>query len=393
MIRCTPVCGPAPRLNAVSGLPSGWRIAEREHGGLARGRDGTVRSCVEPVLVRRLHRDAALLGAAAAAAAGEQRRRARDERDSVAEMLAVATAACARADADRRRAALPPDAGGARSVRRRCRSTAAPRVHLELFAAGRVVIVPAADRRCAARDLRSAGSPRARCRARALDDRPDRRRRTSSRRATLGDLFAVWGSRSARRGCSASAAAVRVYRERRSARTVDPRRLRLRDGDEIVLEVGPFIPPHRSYRFPPSLSPSAGPGVAFSRTTITTTARDPRGEGRNCDEQLEPDAFTRPAVLRVRERADRDRERQQRRVTSATITSVDEPPPPSERLRLDDRRRRVGRLGAGPVDDGAVGVRLADAERVAPVRRRLRRGTRRPRPRRSARRRRSRSPS
>jgi hypothetical protein len=33
-------------------------------------------------------------------------------------------------------------------------------------------------------------------------------------------------------------------------RTVDPRQLRLRDGDEIVLEVGPMVPPHRSYRFP-----------------------------------------------------------------------------------------------------------------------------------------------
>ena len=31
----------------------------------------------------------------------------------------------------------------------------------------------------------------------------------------------------------------------------DPRRLALRDGDELVLEVGGFVPPHRSYRFPP----------------------------------------------------------------------------------------------------------------------------------------------
>jgi hypothetical protein len=31
----------------------------------------------------------------------------------------------------------------------------------------------------------------------------------------------------------------------------DPRRLPLRDGDEVVLETGPFIPPHRRFLFPP----------------------------------------------------------------------------------------------------------------------------------------------
>jgi hypothetical protein len=31
----------------------------------------------------------------------------------------------------------------------------------------------------------------------------------------------------------------------------DPRRLVLREGDEIVLEVGGYVPPHRSYRSPP----------------------------------------------------------------------------------------------------------------------------------------------
>jgi len=30
----------------------------------------------------------------------------------------------------------------------------------------------------------------------------------------------------------------------------DPRRLPVRDGDEVVLEIGGFVPPHRSYRFP-----------------------------------------------------------------------------------------------------------------------------------------------
>ena len=33
-IRCTPVCGPAPRLNFVSGCPSGWRITNETAVGL-----------------------------------------------------------------------------------------------------------------------------------------------------------------------------------------------------------------------------------------------------------------------------------------------------------------------------------------------------------------------
>ena len=42
---------------------------------------------------------------------------------------------------------------------------------------------------------------------------------------------------------------VRVYLNG-VGRRGDPRRLPVRDGDEVVLEVGGFVPPHRSYRFP-----------------------------------------------------------------------------------------------------------------------------------------------
>ena len=45
------------------------------------------------------------------------------------------------------------------------------------------------------------------------------------------------------------AGAVRVYRNG-VRRTGDPRTLVLHDRDQVVLEVGAYIPPHRSYRFP-----------------------------------------------------------------------------------------------------------------------------------------------
>jgi hypothetical protein len=68
-------------------------------------------------------------------------------------------------------------------------------------------------------------------------------------RATLGDLFTVWGQRLANARLLTFRGVVRVYRNGVRWRG-DPRTLALRDRDEIVLEVGPYIPPHRSYRFP-----------------------------------------------------------------------------------------------------------------------------------------------
>ena len=66
---------------------------------------------------------------------------------------------------------------------------------------------------------------------------------------TLGDLFAVWGRRLSPRRLLGFHGAVRVYRAGLRLR-IDPRALVLRDQDQIVLEVGPFIPPHAAYRFP-----------------------------------------------------------------------------------------------------------------------------------------------
>jgi hypothetical protein len=114
----------------------------------------------------------------------------------------------------------------------------APRVHLELFANGRVIIVPP-----------RVGVRSARCRARLWTVDP-----TGvvdfERPARLGDLFTVWGRALTTRRLLSFRGAVRLY-VNGVRRRVDPRTLALRDRAEIVLEVGPVIPPHRSYLFPP----------------------------------------------------------------------------------------------------------------------------------------------
>jgi hypothetical protein len=69
------------------------------------------------------------------------------------------------------------------------------------------------------------------------------------RPATLGDFFAVWGQALSRTRLLSFRGAVRVF-VNGVARRGNPRRLPVRDGDEVVLEIRGFVPPHRSYRFP-----------------------------------------------------------------------------------------------------------------------------------------------
>jgi hypothetical protein len=124
---------------------------------------------------------------------------------------------------------------------------AGERVHLELFAKGRVVIVPAA---VGVRGARIAlGRVRAaRCRARVwtLDPTGVVQFEGPTR---LGQFFRVWGRRLLPAGLLSFGGEVRLY-VNGVRRRGDPRMLVLRDRDEIVLEVGPYIPPHRAYRFP-----------------------------------------------------------------------------------------------------------------------------------------------
>jgi hypothetical protein len=68
---------------------------------------------------------------------------------------------------------------------------------------------------------------------------------------TLGDLFRSWGEPlMSTRIASFGGSRVRIYIDgHRSPRP--PREVALTPGAEIVLEVGPYVPPHRSFTFPP----------------------------------------------------------------------------------------------------------------------------------------------
>ena len=112
------------------------------------------------------------------------------------------------------------------------------RMHLELFANGFAIVIPA-----------RIGMRGAHCRAHEWTAEPTGVVRFD-RSARLRDLFAVWGARLGPAQLLSFGGAVRAYRNGVRLRG-DPREVVLRDGDEVVLESGPFVPPHRSYLFPP----------------------------------------------------------------------------------------------------------------------------------------------
>jgi hypothetical protein len=126
-------------------------------------------------------------------------------------------------------------------------------VHLELFARGRVVIVPAGIG--VAPPLRRDGVyvRSGRCsyplRTREPTGVIELERATP---LTLRDVFAVWGRPLTARRLLGFGGTVRAYVNGRRW-SADPRAIRLHRHDEIVLEVGPVIPPHSSYRFPKGL--------------------------------------------------------------------------------------------------------------------------------------------
>jgi hypothetical protein len=123
--------------------------------------------------------------------------------------------------------------------------------HLEVFARGRVLIVPpgvgiALPRRQAGAAVRGGRCSYA---VRTTDPTGVIRYRPG-RRLSVGDVFAVWGQPLTRtRLCGfRSRSGVRLYVDGRRV-AGDPAALVLRRHAEIVIEIGPFVPPHAAYVF------------------------------------------------------------------------------------------------------------------------------------------------
>jgi len=130
-------------------------------------------------------------------------------------------------------------------------------VHVEVFAAGDVVLVPAGIG-VALPWRRDGVYVRAgRCEYPLATHEPTGLIAVDPRRRfTLGDLFTVWGQAlSSGRVAdffAPGAVAVRAYVQGRPW-TGDPAAILLTRHATIVVEVGGYVPPHRSYRFPAGL--------------------------------------------------------------------------------------------------------------------------------------------
>jgi hypothetical protein len=130
-------------------------------------------------------------------------------------------------------------------------------VHVEVFAANRVVLIPAGigtkpPRRALSGRISSAG-----CYGDLVTLEPTGLVLVrAGARLTLRDLFRSWGEPlSSRRVASFSAPAaekVRVFVEGRRW-SGPPGGVPLSVHSEIVVEVGPYVPPHSAYTFPSGL--------------------------------------------------------------------------------------------------------------------------------------------
>jgi len=128
--------------------------------------------------------------------------------------------------------------------------TLARTAHLELFAHGRVVIVPAGIGVAPPRVEDGAYVRGGRCRYPLWTVEPTGLIDAARGGLTVGDLFAVWGRPLSRTRLAGFAGTVRAFVAGRPWRG-DPGAIPLARHAQIVIEVGePVIPPHATYRFP-----------------------------------------------------------------------------------------------------------------------------------------------
>lgn len=125
--------------------------------------------------------------------------------------------------------------------------------HMEVFAANRVVILPAGIGTEPPRRLEAGQVTSARCYGAlvTLDPTGVVLVRAGTR-AAVSALFKSWGEALGPRriGPFRSSAPVRAYVDGRPWHG-SPGSVPLTPRSEIVLEIGPYVPPHRSFTFPP----------------------------------------------------------------------------------------------------------------------------------------------
>ena len=151
--------------------------------------------------------------------------------------------------------AFQPPATG--PVLGRCAARLGPRigVHVEVFGANRVVLIPAGIGTTPPLRFLSGRVVSAACYGALVTLEPTGLVLVrAGARVVLADLFRSWGEPlSSRRVASFRAPApnpVRVFVDGRRW-SGSPGRVPLRAHAEIVVEVGPYVPPHSSYAFPP----------------------------------------------------------------------------------------------------------------------------------------------
>lgn len=124
------------------------------------------------------------------------------------------------------------------------------RAHLELFANRYVVVVPGGIGVSGGRTTRFGFVTEALWHAPAWTLEPGGVLHLERQGMTLGDVFAVWGHPLDAGRMLGFTGRVRAY-VNGAERPGDPATVPLHDGDQVVLEVGGYVPPHRSFTFRP----------------------------------------------------------------------------------------------------------------------------------------------
>jgi hypothetical protein len=124
------------------------------------------------------------------------------------------------------------------------------RAHLELFANRHVVVVPGGIGVSGGRTTRYGFVTNALWHAPAWTLEAGGVLHLERDGMTLGDVFAVWGHPLGRDRMLGFSGRVHAY-VNGTERVGDPATIALHDGDQIVLELGGYVPPHASFTFRP----------------------------------------------------------------------------------------------------------------------------------------------